>query len=75
MSVAVTFLTILLSFPAGSDGQESACNVGDPGSITGWGRSPGEGLPTPVFLPGKSYGQRSLTGYSPWDCKELDMTE
>ena len=26
--------------------------------------------PTPVFLPGKSHGQRSLAGYSPWDCKE-----
>ena len=25
--------------------------------------------PTPVFLPGKSHGQRSLVGYSPWDCK------
>ena len=31
--------------------------------------------PTPVFLPGKSYGQRSLAGYSPWGCKELDTTE
>ena len=31
--------------------------------------------PTPVFLPGKSHGQRSLAGYSPWDCKESDMTE
>ena len=31
--------------------------------------------PTPVFLPGKSRGQRSLVGYSPWDCKQLDMTE
>ena len=30
--------------------------------------------PTPVFLPGKSHGQRSLAGYSPWDQKELDMT-
>ena len=25
--------------------------------------------PTPVFLPGKSHGQRSLAGYRPWDCK------
>ena len=33
------------------------------------------GQPTPVFLPGESHGQRSLAGYSPWDCKELDMTE
>ena len=31
--------------------------------------------PTPLFLPGESYGQRSLAGYSPWSCKELDMTE
>ena len=30
---------------------------------------------TPVFLPGESYGQRSLVGYSPWDHKESDMTE
>ena len=30
---------------------------------------------TPVFLPGKSHGQRSLAGYSPWSCKELDMTQ
>ena len=26
------------------------------------------------FLPGKSHGQRSLVGYSPWGHKELDMT-
>jgi len=31
--------------------------------------------PTPVFLPGKSRGQRSLMGYSPWGCKESDTTE
>ena len=31
--------------------------------------------PTPVSLPGKFYGQKSLMGYSPWGCKELDMTE
>ena len=28
-----------------------------------------------VLLPGKFYGQRSLVGYSPWGCKESDMTE
>jgi len=32
-------------------------------------------LPTPVFLPGESHGQRSLAGYSPWGCKEQDTTE
>ena len=31
--------------------------------------------PTPVLLPRKSHGQRSLVGYSPWGSKELDMTE
>ena len=31
--------------------------------------------PTPVFLPGKSYGQKSLVGYSPWGHKESDTTE
>ena len=32
-------------------------------------------LPTPVFLPGKSHGQRSLEGYSLWGHRELDTTE
>ena len=31
--------------------------------------------PTPVFLSGKSHGQRSLTSYRPGGCKELDTTE
>ena len=31
--------------------------------------------PTPVFLPEKSHGQRSLVGYSPWGHKDSDMTE
>ena len=31
--------------------------------------------PTSVFLPGKFHRQRSLAGYSPWGCKESDMTE
>ena len=34
-----------------------------------------ERQPTPIFLPGKSHGWRSLIGYSPWGCKELDTTE
>ena len=32
-------------------------------------------LPTPVLLPGKSHGRRSLVGCSPWCCEESDMTE
>ena len=31
--------------------------------------------PTPAFLPGNSHEQRSLAGYSPWGCKELDATD
>ena len=31
--------------------------------------------PTPLLLPGKSHGQRSLVGYSPWCCEESDATE
>ena len=31
--------------------------------------------PIPLLLTGKSHEERSLVGYSPWDCKELDMTE
>ena len=33
-----------------------------------------EWQPTPVFLPGELHRQRSLAGYSPWGCKELDPT-
>ena len=65
-----------MGFPGGSDGKVSAYNAGDSGSIPGSGRSPGEGnQPTPVFLPGKSPGQRSLVVYSPWGRKESDTTE
>ena len=38
-------------------------------------KRPGEWQPIPVFLPGKSHGQRSLIGYSLWGHKESDMTE
>ena len=34
-----------------------------------------EWQPTPRFLPGKSHGQISLAGYSPWGHKELETTE
>ena len=56
-------------------GKESSCNAGGVDLILGqedpWRR---KWQPTPVFLPGKSHGQRSLAGYSPWCRKELDMT-
>ena len=37
-----------LGFPGGSDGKASACNAGDPGSMSGSGRSPGEGNGPPL---------------------------
>ena len=55
----------------------NAGDTGNTGSIPGSGRSPGRRRwqPTPVFLPGDSHAQRSLTGYSPWGRKESDTTE
>ena len=66
-----------MGFPGGSEVKASASNAGDPGSIPGSGRSPGEGNgnPLPVFLPGESHGRRRLVGYSPWGRKESDTTE
>ena len=56
---------------------ESDWRAGDPGQMPGSGRSPGErnGNLTPVFLPEKSHGWRSLSGYSPLGRKESDTTE
>ena len=60
-----------LELPWQLSGKESACKAGDTGdrsSIPGPGRSlgGGHGNPlTPVFLPAKSHGQRSVVGYSP----------
>ena len=50
-----------------------SATAGDTGSILGLGKSPGERKwqPTPVFLPGKTHGQRSLAGYSSWDHKRV----
>ena len=125
----IIFRTTSTGFLDGSDSKESACNAGDPGLISGSGRSPGEGNgcpfqnsclgnftdrgaysplghkrsdmterltltscnfvllitmqpfrrrqwhPTPVLLPGKSHGWRSLVGCSPWGRWESDTTE
>ena len=40
---------LIQRFPGGSDGKESACNVGDPGLIPGSGRFPGEGKGNPLL--------------------------
>ena len=66
-----------MDFPGGSDGKASAYSAGDLGLIPGSGRSSGVGKwqPTPVLLPGKFHGRRSVVGYSPWGRKESDTTE
>ena len=51
------------------------CNAGGVGLIPGSGRFTGGKQPIPVFLPGESHGQRSQAGYSPWGCRDSDMTE
>ena len=56
--------------------KESECNAGDLGSIPGLGSSPGGGQGNPLQYSclENPHGQRSLAGYSPWGCKESDMT-
>ena len=48
LSVFAGVLLDLKGFPGGSNGKESACNVGDPGSIPGSRRSPGKGNGNPL---------------------------
>ena len=53
---------------------ESACNSDDLVQSLGW-KIPKGRQPTPVFLSGEFHGQKSLPGFSPWGCRELDTTE
>ena len=62
-------LRVLLGLPWWLGGKESTCNSGVVGSIPGWGRSPGEWQPTPVFLPGEFHGQRA------WQATVLGVTK
>ena len=54
-----------------------SAKAGEVGSISEWGRSPGEGHGNqPQYSCVENpHGQRSLAGYSPWGTKELDTTE
>ena len=64
-------------FSGGSDGKESACSAGDPSSIPGLRRFPGEGNGNPLqdSCLEISHGQRSLAGYSPWGHKETRLSD
>ena len=66
-SLKLQHLRADMGFPGSSDGKAYACNAGDLGLIPGSGRIPWrrQWQPTPVLLPGKFHGWRSLVGYSP----------
>ena len=65
------------TFPGSSAGKESACSMGDLGSIPLLGRSPGEGTGNPLQYTclENPCGQRSLVGYNSRGYKALDMTK
>ena len=67
----------IYAFLCGSDTKDSAYSAGDPGLIPRWGRSLGEEnvYPLQYSCLENPHGQKSLVGYSPWDRKDLDMTE
>ena len=69
--MCVCVCVCVYGFPSGSAGKEVACNegnMGDPGSVPGLGRSPGEGHGNPLqyCCLENLQEQRSLVGYSPW---------
>ena len=57
-------------FPGGSVVKNPPDNARDASLIPG----EGNGNPAPVFLPGKSHGQKNLAGCYPWGHKESDTT-
>ena len=63
-----------MGFPDGSDGKESAYNAGNLSSIPGLGRFLGEGHGNPLQYSclENPHGQRSLSGYSAWGCKQSE---
>ena len=78
MPASLKYLTIPPRFPGSSKGKESACNAGDPGSIPGLGRSPGEGNGNPLqysYLENPMDGGAWQVTYSPRGHKESDTTK
>ena len=71
-SLLITHSKQKVGLPRWLIGKESACYAGNAGLIHPWvGNIPWrrKWQHTPVFLPGKSHGQRSLVDYSPWGRK------
>ena len=64
-------------FPCGSEVKASTSNAGDPGSIPGSGRSPGEGNGNPLQYSclENPMDRRAWQANSLWGCKESDMAE
>ena len=76
------YICSILKHPQGFLGKETVKNLHAMRET--WAQSLGwedpleillQGQPTSVFLPRKSHRQRSLAGYRPWGCEELDPTE
>ena len=65
-----TYIKCYMAFPDGSVGKEYACSAGDEGDL---GLIPGSRRSRDQTH--ESHGQRSLEGYNPKGCKELDTTE
>ena len=74
LSILWHCLSLGLGFPGGSDGKASACNVGDPGSIPGSGRSSGEGNGN-LLQYSCLENPTDRVGYNLWGRKESDTTE
>ena len=76
----LSLAVLVRGFPGGADGKELSCQCRRQKNhrFDSWVRKiPWRRAwqPTSVFLPGESYGQRSLEGYSPWGREESDMAE
>ena len=65
-------INVIKGFPGASDSKESACNVGDLGSIPGLGRFPGGGNGNPLQY---SFLENTHRQRNSWGCKGSDITE
>ena len=75
--IFIDFLRFTEGLPGVSDSKSICLQCGRPGFDPWVGKVPWrrKWQSTPVLLPGKAHGWRNLVGYSPWGCKDYDMTE